>query len=191
MDHDPPSPLPAEDPARPPPRGLPVSLPLVGRLVEEAHDRTVLPALDPDLRPAAIEEPEARSGDPLLEQRPVLARRLEAALLVVEDEPLILMSNVDMVEELGHEVEEASSAEDALKIMEQGLIDILLTDVGLPGMTGMELARTVRARWPDVKIIFASGDNMAQTTSGIDDALQLSKPFTLDALKTVLMQAQD
>ena len=118
-------------------------------------------------------------------------QRTRTRILVVEDEPLILMSNVDMVEELGHEVEEAGSAEEALEIMEEGHIDILLTDVGLPRMTGMDLARTVRERWPNVKIIFASGDNTAQTTSGIDDALQLSKPFTLDALKTVLLQAQE
>ncbi|UJW77526.1 hybrid sensor histidine kinase/response regulator [Rhizobium sp. SL42] len=112
-------------------------------------------------------------------------------ILVVEDEPLILMSNVDMVEELGHEVEDAKSAEDALKILDDRHIDILLTDVGLPGMSGMDLARIVRERWPSVKIIFASGDNAAKSTSGIEDALQLSKPFTLDALKTVLMEAKE
>lgn len=111
-------------------------------------------------------------------------------ILVVEDEPLILMSNVDMVEELGHEVEEAKSAEEALKILDERHIDILFTDVGLPGLTGMDLARIVRERWPAVKIIFASGDNAAKSTSGIEDALQLSKPFTLEALRTVLVEAK-
>jgi CheY-like chemotaxis protein len=151
----------------------------VERLERHEQAQTSIPSAPvPASAPASVPEPSSMQN-------------ARTRILVVEDEPLILMSNVDMVEELGHEVEEASSAEDALKIMEEGPIDILLTDVGLPGMTGMELARTVRARWPDVKIIFASGDNTAQTTSGIDDALQLSKPFTLDALKTVLMQAQD
>ncbi len=112
-----------------------------------------------------------------------------ARVLVVEDEPLILMSNVDMVQELGHEVAEAKSAEDALKILGERDFDILLTDVGLPGMSGMDLARIVRERWPAVKIIFASGDNAARSTSGIEDSMQLSKPFTLDALRAVLAEA--
>lgn len=112
-----------------------------------------------------------------------------ARVLIVEDEPLILMSNVDMLEELGHVVAEARSAEEALKAMDEGDFEILLTDVGLPGMSGLDLARIVRERWPALKIIFVSGDNAARSTSGIEEALQLSKPFSLDALRSVLAEA--
>ncbi len=115
------------------------------------------------------------------------ATRTHAArVLVVEDEPLILMSTVDMVNELGHDVHEASSAEDALAVLEKHGIDILLTDVGLPGMSGTDLARHVRERWPSVRIVFASGDDSAKSASGIEDALQLPKPFTIDRLSKVL-----
>lgn len=109
-----------------------------------------------------------------------------ARVLVVEDEPLILMSTVDMVSELGHTVYEASSAEDALVVLEKHSIDILLTDVGLPGMSGTDLARQVREGWPSIRIVFASGDDSARSASGIGDALQLTKPFTVEGLAKIL-----
>ncbi len=116
-------------------------------------------------------------------QRPQSA---QARVLIVEDEPLILMSTVDMVRELGHTVHEAGSAEDALVVLKTQKIDVLLTDVGLPGMSGIDLARRVREGWPDVRIVFASGDDSAKTASGIADARQLSKPFTIDGLRAAL-----
>jgi len=116
--------------------------------------------------------------------QPVISR-----ILVVEDEPFILMSTVDMIGDLGHVVYEAVSAEDALVVMEAESIDILLTDVGLPGMSGTKLAQQVSQRWPSVRIIFASGDDRAKLASGIGDALQLLKPFTFDGLKAVLTEA--
>jgi len=116
-------------------------------------------------------------------QRPL---SVESRVLIVEDEPLILMSMVDMVEDLGHTVLEANSGEDALGVLETHGVDVLLTDVGLPGMSGIDLARQVRERWPDVHIVFASGDDNARTASGIANARQLSKPFTIDGLRAIL-----
>lgn len=116
-------------------------------------------------------------------------RHTALRILVVEDEPLILMSTIDMVEELGHTVHEAKSAEVALGLMETRSIDVLLTDVGLPGISGIDLAQRVRERWPNVRIVFASGDDSAKAASGIVDADQLSKPFTIDSLRAVLAEA--
>lgn len=110
-------------------------------------------------------------------------------ILVVEDEPLILMSTVDMIDELGHSVIEAGSAEDALVSLEEGLIDVLLTDVGLPGMSGIELARQVGSQWPAIIIVFASGDDTARAQSGIAEALRLPKPFSEADLASVIDQA--
>ena len=68
------------------------------------------------------------------------------------------MSSVDMIEELGYRVAEAESAEAALKVLEDGQpIDILVTDLGLPGMSGEVLAKQVRLRWPHIAIVFATG----------------------------------
>jgi signal transduction histidine kinase/DNA-binding response OmpR family regulator len=107
-------------------------------------------------------------------------------ILAVEDEPLILMATVDMLTGLNHAVHEASSGEEALIILESKVIDVLLTDIGLPGISGSDLARTVRERWPHVQIIFASGDMTGGVQAGIENTLQLSKPFTTEALAAVL-----
>lgn len=140
----------------------------------------------------ALQRMERQEPAPAPEQEPRDSRPMVSAkphVLIVEDEPLILMSTVDMVEELGHTVHEANSAEDALSVLEANRIDMLLTDVGLPGMSGIELARHVRERWPNVRIVFASGDDNAKTASGISDAQQLSKPFSIDGLRQVLGKA--
>ncbi|NYJ09542.1 signal transduction histidine kinase/DNA-binding response OmpR family regulator [Rhizobium leguminosarum] len=109
-------------------------------------------------------------------------------ILVVEDEPLILMATVDMLTETGHLVREAGSGEQALVILENEPVDILLTDIGLPGMSGSDLAQNVRKRWPHIQIVFASGATNGSTQAGIEDALHLSKPFTAEALAKVLSQ---
>ncbi|MCL8000122.1 response regulator [Brucella sp. 21LCYQ03] len=63
------------------------------------------------------------------------------------------------------------------------------TDVGLPGMSGIELAQKVNEKWPDVSIIFTSGNNNAKANSGLANAFQVSKPFMMEQLRAVLTQA--
>jgi len=70
-------------------------------------------------------------------------------------------------------------------------VDVLLTDIGLPGMSGTDLARQVRERWPSVRIAFASGDDIAKSASGIDNALHLPKPFTIDGLAEILSNSAE
>lgn len=57
-------------------------------------------------------------------------------------------------------------------------------------MSGTELAREVRERRPGVQIVFASGDNNAKYASGLEDALQLPKPFSLEQLEAILAQSR-
>jgi signal transduction histidine kinase/DNA-binding response OmpR family regulator len=112
-------------------------------------------------------------------------------ILVVEDEPLILMAIADMLTELGHLVQEASSAEEALGLLQKETFDILLTDIGLPGMSGSDLAIQVRETWPGVRVVFASGNDSGRAASGIADALQLVKPFNAGDLATVVAKATE
>ena len=135
----------------------------------------------------ALERLERYEQGPALNEKPLFSDAM--SVLVVEDEPLILMSTVDMVEELGYSVLEAGSAESALSILGAEKVDVLLTDVGLPGLSGIDLARIVNESWPEMRIVFASGDDNAKSASGIADALQLPKPFTLDQLTAVLQGA--
>jgi len=67
------------------------------------------------------------------------------------------MWEADMLDQLGCEVVEAGSAEAALPTLEQGGFDVVVSDLGLPGMSGDDFCREVRRRWPQIAIIFATG----------------------------------
>ena len=83
---------------------------------------------------------------------------MAATILVVDDDPLIAMSTVDMLEDLGHTVIEANSAKQALEILQSGqVIDLLMTDQAMPGMTGIELIEIVRPQRPDLPVLLATG----------------------------------
>jgi signal transduction histidine kinase/CheY-like chemotaxis protein len=108
----------------------------------------------------------------------VEASREHATILVVDDDPLIAASAVDMLEDLGHEVIEANSAKRALEILKScdRKIDLLMTDHAMPGMTGIELAKQVRMMWPDLPILLATG--YADLNERDEEAIpRLSKPY--------------
>ena len=81
-----------------------------------------------------------------------------ATILVVDDDPLVAMSTVGMLEDLGHRVIEANSAQRALEILEAGQdVDLMVTDQAMPGMTGLELAKIVRSKRPQLPVLLATG----------------------------------
>lgn len=84
---------------------------------------------------------------------------LPPVILVVEDEMLLRMRAVDMVEDAGYLPVEAVDADEALAILQsRSDIALLFTDIQMPGsMSGLQLALAVRERWPQIKIILASG----------------------------------
>lgn len=72
-----------------------------------------------------------------------------ATILVVDDDALVRLTNVLMVEDAGYDTVEAESAAQAIAILEaRSDIHVLLTDVNMPGVDGVELAHYVRDRWP-------------------------------------------
>ena len=82
-----------------------------------------------------------------------------AVVLIVEDEMMLRMCAIDMVEDAGYTPIEARDAAEAVAILEsRSDIALMCTDIQMPGsMDGLELAHTVRARWPSIKIIVVSG----------------------------------
>ena len=79
-------------------------------------------------------------------------------MLVVEDDELVRMATVDMLRQLGHEVAEAGTGYDALDALRQRKdIDVLITDLGLPGMSGQELVAAAHALRPTLPILLATG----------------------------------
>ena len=79
-------------------------------------------------------------------------------VLVVDDEALVRMNAVDLFEEMGFEVLEASNGLEALaKLEERPDISLLFSDCRMPGMTGPELADKAAARWPHLRVVLATG----------------------------------
>ena len=82
----------------------------------------------------------------------------KAVVLVVEDEALIRISALQIIEDAGFAVAEASNADEAIRIL-QNRTDIraVFTDIRMPGsMDGWKLARAIRGRWPPIHLILAS-----------------------------------
>jgi CheY-like chemotaxis protein len=88
---------------------------------------------------------------------PAVGAKAGTALLV-DDEELVRESTADMLEDLGYEVVQAASAEEALRLIGGGLKpDILMTDHLMPGMNGTDLANVVRAELPGTPVLIVSG----------------------------------
>ena len=107
-------------------------------------------------------------------------------VLVVDDEQDILILLKMMLETHGYRALLARGAEAALRFLrhDELVVDLLLTDVVMPGMNGTELARAVRELRPDLPILFMSGfvDTEAVRLKVWDDAVSLlKKPFTEEA----------
>lgn len=111
---------------------------------------------------------------------------VQRRVLLVEDEALIRMSDADMLSDLGCDVVEAGSAEEALEILAEGGIDVLITDLGLPGMSGEEFSRIVRERWPEIGIVFSTGMNQKPSWDDGKKTALLPKPHDMDELADAL-----
>ena len=88
----------------------------------------------------------------------------DAVVLVVEDNPLILMSALDLVRTAGFEGVGAESADEAISILEaRADIRLVFTDVEMPGtIDGVKLAHYIRDRWPPIHLIVASGRSIPE-----------------------------
>jgi PAS domain S-box-containing protein len=114
-----------------------------------------------------------------------------ATILVVDDDPLIAMSTVGMLEDLGHVVIEANSGERALEILAGGQdIDLMMTDQAMPGMTGIQLAEMVRVRRPQLPVLLATGYTDLPA-SKLANLPRLSKPYQQAQLQAEIEKLLD
>ncbi|MBA3852857.1 MAG: hybrid sensor histidine kinase/response regulator [Gemmatimonas sp.] len=125
----------------------------------------------------------------------ISSRRAKAAtILIVEDEAAVLQLTRRALESQGYRVLAAGGPEAALSLLEAHpeQVDLLLTDVMMPVMSGPDLARIVRGMRPDVGVLFMSGysaDLIARQDRLAGDADLLSKPFTLAELALKVHEA--
>ncbi|HEX8404858.1 MAG TPA: response regulator [Duganella sp.] len=107
-------------------------------------------------------------------------------LLVVEDNADALYLVCETLRALGHDVEAAASGEEALPALEKQSFDILFTDVSLPGMSGVDLARRALRLRPGLELLFASGYGDELTRHLEFPAKSLQKPYDIEQLQSVL-----
>ena len=107
---------------------------------------------------------------------PVSSRNL---VLVVEDEPVILIDISEQLRDAGFDVLEASNADQAnVHLKNNPAIRLVFTDIDMPGsMDGLKLAAAVRDRWPPVKIIITSGRHKMLDGELPEGCLFASKPY--------------
>ena len=108
-------------------------------------------------------------------------------VLAVDDDPIMLDVLQEVLEPYGYKVLFAASGEEALEMVgsHQDKIDLLLTDVLLPGIKGQELARELLHKRPDLNVLFMSGHlcpSMAHSDAGGRFEAFIQKPFSPNAL---------
>jgi PAS domain S-box-containing protein len=134
-------------------------------------------------------EGSAPAGVQSLEEATAALAPGKLRVLAVDDDRLVLFNTTAMLEDLGHEVVEAGSGDEALNLLERDRFDLLITDQAMPRMTGVQLLEIVRERWPGLPVILATG--YAEIPGGVQvTAPKLSKPFTEQELAQALMSAR-
>jgi two-component system, cell cycle sensor histidine kinase and response regulator CckA len=131
------------------------------------------------------------SPKPAAPVRPGLGRGTESILLV-EDQEDVRRAVTKMLQSYGYSVIAASNAEEALQILNvpEQRVDVLVTDVVLPGMDGKQLAAVVAEKRPATKVLLVSGYNEVVTEADLADStfLYLSKPFTAETLSNKIRE---
>lgn len=140
--------------------------------------------------PAAIANSEGAPPAPPVNGSEIYERNGQRVLLV-DDDSLVLVSSQAMLEELGYQVETATSGEQALAILAQSgdTIDCLITDHLMPGICGPELVSTARALYPRIKALIASG--YGESDGDMAGIPRLAKPYDHHSLRQVMKTLGD
>jgi signal transduction histidine kinase/CheY-like chemotaxis protein len=116
--------------------------------------------------------------------------RASVRILLVEDQDELRKALGQAVALAGHEVVTVDGADAALRALEtDGPFEVLLTDLVMPRISGRELAERVRARWPEIRILFMSGYDRDQSGDGQGEPAILHKPFSIAELERRIADA--
>jgi PAS domain S-box-containing protein len=171
-------------------KGTGLGLPMVHGMSEQMGGRFLLKSCVNEGTRAEIWLPVAEDGDAskppaadsaAQEQPAVRPRRI----LAVDDDVLVLFNTVSMLEDMGHTVLEAGSGAEALAMLRNERVDLLITDQAMPLMTGAQLIEAARATYPALPAVLATG--YAELPGGTQiEAMRLTKPFTQKQLADVI-----
>jgi PAS domain S-box-containing protein len=177
-------------------KGTGLGLSMIHGFAEQSAGRLVLKSVRGQGTTAELCLPvaEATAQTPS-EPQPQAARQRRPSrklcVLVVDDDPLVLMNTTAMLEDLGHEVVEATSGEQALRVLRRpNGVDLVITDHLMPGITGIQLIAAIRSERADLPIILATGYAELQDSTAAA-VPRLSKPFVQDDLATAIAAATE
>jgi CheY-like chemotaxis protein len=131
-----------------------------------------------------LDPPRSATSQPAAEP---IVRCAARAVLLVDDRGDVLGALARALSDAGITVEQADSARQAIaRLIElDGAVDVVLSDIAMPGRSGIELAADVRARWPRLPVVLMSG-NARPDDARAEVAAFLDKPFTLTDVLTTL-----
>ncbi|MCJ8518468.1 PAS domain S-box-containing protein [Pseudorhizobium tarimense] len=135
-----------------------------------------------------LEQIRDRSGLPPSSLTPAgeatAAQDLPITVLLCEDEALIRISTADFLQDAGMNVVEAGTSGEAIAAAQSHPIDILVTDVHLPDMSGLDLILKLRETLPQLPVIFATGDRAVPGSEVLERTALITKPYDYDLLAT-------
>lgn len=130
----------------------------------------------------------------MLVTRTRTADPLQRCCLIVDDEARLRQALVRMMQMDGFDCIDAGSVREALELMEREQVGLLLSDMRMPGMDGIELLRRVRERWPDVAIVMITAVaevEVAVECLAIGAMDYITKPFVLEEVRARVAQAME
>ena len=120
-----------------------------------------------------------------------------AKILIVDDEANVRLALVQTLRNQRHEVIDAADGNQALTILAERQIDLVVIDIVMPNREGLETIQEIRMNWPDVKIIAISGGGRMRNSQFLEIAgklgahLMLKKPFSMAELKNGVSDVLD
>jgi signal transduction histidine kinase len=142
--------------------------------------------------------PRCRAQAAEVRMHPVLGGQLPAAhrsghdgarILLVEDDPRVRSATIEALEDLDYQPVACGNAEEALAAFDRQTFDLIISDVIMPGMTGPELVRNLKRRYPDLGVLFVTGYVGEGEGEDLKGHELLRKPFTVGALQDAVAAA--
>lgn len=163
-------------------KGTGLGLPMVHGLMAQSGGQLILKSSPGEGTTAELWLPVTTdaAAPVLAEEVPIDPAPTAMTVLVVDDDPLVLMNTVLLLEDLRMETIQASSGEEALGILGSGqLPDVVVTDHAMPKMTGARLCEEIDARFPTLPVVLATGyADLPDGAGEVRGGVRLTKPFS-------------
>ncbi len=110
----------------------------------------------------------------------------DVKILVVDDDPYLLDMLIETLRTIGYDASGASGAEEALRFLDTTPVDLVITDIRMPGMDGIEFARRIKRRQPELPVIFITGAFNSSILKTIKADGFLPKPFRIGQIEELI-----